>query len=113
MGKARQHAFSIMGHNWQYEPWTANSTVQGFNPFSFDTGVYGGIGPSRHLNILTSAGGAFRVTGDYLYRTQDSLNFAGGLWGIFRIHAAPRPCGAGDLWCPPTQDTDTISVDPQ
>jgi hypothetical protein len=74
-----------MGHNWQYHPWTANSTAQGFNPLSFDTGVYGGIGPSRHLNILTNAGGAFRVTGDYLYRTQESFSFAGGMWGIFRV----------------------------
>ena len=85
MGKTRQHAFGIMGHNWQYHPWTANSTVLGFNPFTFDTGVYGGIGPSRHLNILTNAGGAFRVTGDYLYRSQESFSFAGGMWGIFRV----------------------------
>ena len=85
-GHPRQHGFTVFGHHWQFEPWTANSTAQGFNPFSFEVGSYSGIGPTRHDNILTTAGGAFGVPGDYLYRTQESFNFsAGGLWGIFRV----------------------------
>jgi hypothetical protein len=40
----------------------------------------------RHWNIvLPSAGGPFRVPGDYLYRTQESFLFTDGLWGIFRV----------------------------
>jgi hypothetical protein len=48
-------------------------------------GSFSHIGPTRHLNILTQAGGLTQVTGDFLYRTQDSFNFTGGMWGIFRV----------------------------
>jgi hypothetical protein len=84
-GHPRQHGYTLFGHHWNFEPWTQNSTVQGFNPFTFEVGSYSGIGPTRHLNILTTAGGLFRIPGDYLYRTQDSFQFSGGLWGIFRV----------------------------
>ena len=110
-GHPRQHGFTVHGHDWQLEPWENNSQVQGYNPRSFSIGSESGIGPTRHVNILTKAGGLFMQPGDYLYRTQESFNFSyGGLWGIFRVNKAPRPCGAGDLWCPPTE-VDTISVD--
>jgi hypothetical protein len=88
-GHPRQHGFTVFGHHWQFEPWTNDSTVQGSNPFTFDVGSYSGIGPTRHENILTTAGGLLQLPGDYLYRTQDSYNFsAGGLWGILRV--SPR-----------------------
>ena len=107
-GHPRQHGFTIHGHNWQLEPWQNNSRVQGFNLRSFSIGSESGIGPTRHVNILTKAGGVFMRDGDYLYRTQESFNFSyGGLWGIFRVNRAPRPCGPTDLWCPPTE-VDTL-----
>jgi hypothetical protein len=84
-GHPRQHGFTLFGHNWDFEPWTAGSTLQGSNPFTFKVGSYSGIGPTRHDNILTRAGGVFSVTGDFLYRTQESFQFTGGLWGIFRV----------------------------
>jgi hypothetical protein len=84
-GKARQHGFTLFGHHWGFEPWTNDSTVQGHNPYTFEVGSYSGIAPARHLNILTTAGGLFHVPGDYLYRTQESFMFGGGLWGIFRV----------------------------
>jgi manganese oxidase len=84
-GHPRQHGFTIFGHNWQFEPWQANSTVQGNNPFTFLVGSDSGIGPTRHSNILTQAGGRFALPGDYLYRTQESFQFTNGLWGIFRV----------------------------
>jgi hypothetical protein len=86
-GHARQHGFTVFGHHWNFEPWTKNSTVLGANPFTFEIGSQSGIGPTRHLNILTKAGGLNSITGDYLYRTQDSFNFSSGLWGIFRVTA--------------------------
>jgi len=86
-GHSRQHGFTIFGHHWNFEPWTKNSTVLGVNPFTFEIGSQGGIGPTRHLNLLTRAGGLNNIIGDYLYRTQDSFNFSGGLWGIFRVTA--------------------------
>jgi hypothetical protein len=90
-GHPRQHSFALFGHHWNFSPFTQLSTVQGFNPFTFEVGAYDGIGPTRHLNILTAAGGLRRVAGDYLYRTMDSPNFAGGgLWGIFRVVPAGK-----------------------
>jgi manganese oxidase len=84
-GHPRQHGYTLFGHHWNFEPWTQNSTVQGTNPFTFEIGSYSGIGPTRHFNILTKAGGLFNIPGDYLYRSQESFQFGGGLWGIFRV----------------------------
>jgi hypothetical protein len=86
-GHARQHGFTLFGHHWNFEPWQNGSLVQGSNPLTFELGSYSGFGPTRHFNILTTAGGLRRKTGDFLYRTQDSFGFGGGLWGIFRVSA--------------------------
>jgi hypothetical protein len=87
-GHARQHGFTLFGHHWNFEPWQNNSLVLGNNPLTFEIGSFSGFGPTRHFNILTVAGGLTRKTGDFLYRTQDSFGFAGGLWGIFRVSTA-------------------------
>ena len=94
-GHPRNHAFSVAGHDWIINPWNCplwpkpgdcESNTLGWNKFSVNRiGTAGGIGPARHLNILTRAGGAFQVPGDYLYRTQEGFMFGGGLWGIFRV----------------------------
>jgi hypothetical protein len=107
-GHPRQHSFALFGHHWNFSPFTQLSTVQGFNPFTFEVGAYDGIGPTRHLNILTAAGGLRRVAGDYLYRTMDSPNFSGGgLWGIFRVEKAGR------VLTPLPSDPPVYYVDPQ
>jgi hypothetical protein len=93
-GHPRQHGFTVFGHHWNFEPWTANSTRQGTNPFTFEVGSYSGIGPTRHDNILTTAGGLLNIPGDYLYRTQESYQFSGGgLWGIFRVYPSETIIG--------------------
>ncbi|MEO6661151.1 MAG: hypothetical protein ABIN44_12735 [Burkholderiaceae bacterium] len=94
-GHPRNHAFTVFGHDWIVNPWNCplwpkpgdcESNTLGWNKFSANRiGTSGGIGPARHLNILTNAGGAFQVPGDYLYRTQEGFMFSGGLWGIFRV----------------------------
>ena len=97
-GHPRQHGFTIHGHHWQFAPWKSASRVQGFNPRTFDIGSESGIGPTRHVNILTQAGGLFNTTGDFLYRTQESFNFSyGGMWGIFRV----KPRKVDPCYCPP------------
>jgi hypothetical protein len=86
-GHMRNNVFNLHGHFWQDEPFTNNSKSIGNNPFSEFKGATYGVGPSSHYEVdpVNGAGGARRVTGDYLYRTQESFMFDGGLWGIFRV----------------------------
>lgn len=95
-GHPRQHALAIFGHNWSLNPWIHRSSVMGWNedsPTRF--GTTNGIGPARHLNILTRAGGDCAIHGDYLYRTQEGFMFGGGLWGILRVNEPKDPWWVG------------------
>lgn len=103
-GHPRQHSFTISGHNWSETPWNTDSSKQ-VDKTRFDldgktelktprgntTGVVNGFGPMRHVNLLTTAGGKSKIPGDYIYRTQDSFNVTGGLWGIFRVTPQKSP----------------------
>jgi hypothetical protein len=97
-GHSRQHAFVLYGHNWDYQPWIKGSTeqydnVDGNEEMKMTTsrlGAIGGIGPARHVNILTNAGGKFGVPGDYLFRVQEQFQFHGGMWGILRVKVNPK-----------------------
>ena len=87
-GHPRQHAFALFGHDWQIQSWEcdSDSTVMGWNQYGANrVGTISGIGPTKHHNILTTAGGDFHILGDYMYRSQESFQFNGGLWGIFRV----------------------------
>jgi hypothetical protein len=86
-GHQRNNVFITHGHVWREEPYLNNSTVLGGRTFSEFNGAMMGVGPSSHFNILlrNGAGGAFSVTGDYLYRTFNSFQFDGGIWGILRV----------------------------
>ncbi|HKV36256.1 MAG TPA: hypothetical protein VJP89_18100, partial [Pyrinomonadaceae bacterium] len=86
-GHMRNNLFNLHGHFWQDEPFTNNSKAIGNNPLSEVKGVQYGIGPTSHYEVIpvNGAGGARRVTGDYLWRTQESFMFDGGIWGIFRV----------------------------
>lgn len=91
-GNQRNNVFAVHGHIWQREPYVNGSTQIGDNPLSLWQGSRSGIGPSEHFDALleNGAGGAFGVTGDYLYRDQASFQFSGGLWGILRVEE-PSP----------------------
>ena len=105
-GHSRQHAVVLYGHNWEYQPWGFKSaTMQDDDTpahlkdpdrhVSTRIGAFGGLGPSRHVNILTTAGGYFCVPGDYLYRVQENFQFNGGMWGIFQVkdtQNTPKNC---------------------
>lgn len=85
-GNGTMQLFLLHGHTWQEEPYTANSTQIGNNPLSQPTGTRDQYGPNDHFEIvLPSAGGAFQVAGDYLFRTFPASQFSPGLWGIFRV----------------------------
>ncbi|NOT10523.1 MAG: hypothetical protein HOP23_01585 [Methylococcaceae bacterium] len=93
-GHSRQHAFVLHGHNWDYQPWANASTkltdADNKEPRTARIGAIGGIGPSRHVNILAKAGGKCEVPGDYLFRVQEQFQFQGGMWGIFRVSPTER-----------------------
>ena len=86
-GHSRNNVFNLHGHFWQEEPYANKSKIIGNNPLSEFKGSQYGIGPTSHYEVIpvNGAGGGRRVTGDYLYRTQVSIMFDGGIWGIFRV----------------------------
>jgi hypothetical protein len=87
----------------------------GTNTLSEWKGAQYGVGPGSHFDFLLKhgAGGAFAIPGDYLYRTFQSFQFDGGIWGIFRVsspYTAPPPSGCS---CPTGQNcTDVMCVQP-
>jgi hypothetical protein len=96
-GHARNNVFMVHGHMWQEMPYKdgSNSTVIGFKQDSPWHGSQWGHGPSNHFDVvIQSAGGAAQVPGDYLYRTFQSWQFDGGIWGLFRVerHVVDPPC---------------------
>ena len=98
-GHSRNDVFMAHGHIWEEEPYTNNSTALGSNPLSEWKGAQFGIGPGSHFDFLLKhgAGGAYAVPGDYLYRSFQSFQFDGGIWGIFRVSPGykeppPNPC---------------------
>jgi len=86
-GHTRNHVFALYGHVWQREPYTANSSRIGTNPRSFWRGSQDQGGPTNHWDLLPEhgAGGAFSVTGDYLFRDMLPINYNNGMWGIMRV----------------------------
>ncbi len=89
-GHSRNTVFNLHGHIWDEYPWVNGSTRIGENPITEWKGTVTGPGPSFHYNLVPrfGAGGAFGVTGDYLWRDQASFAFDGGIWGILRVKPA-------------------------
>lgn len=86
-GHQRNNVFTVDGHVWQRNPYVSNSTAIGNNALSEFTSAQMGVGPSSHFDapLMNGAGGKFMVAGDYLYRTFQSFQFDGGLWGLLRV----------------------------
>jgi hypothetical protein len=108
-GHPRNNVFVAHGHIWQEMPYLtgSSSSIIGFNDNSAWHGAQWGHGPSNHFDVrIQRAGGAFGITGDYLYRTFQSFQFDGGMWGLFRVVNAPPP----DTTC--TTDPCTIEATP-
>ena len=113
-GHPRNDTYLLHAHIWEQEPYADASQIISSNPLSNWVGSQGGIGPGSHFDFLPKggAGGRFRVSGDYLYRTFESFNFDGGIWGLIRVGlSAPppscTPCPIGqicpDVVCPVAQ----------
>jgi hypothetical protein len=100
-GHARNNVFMLHGHIWQEMPYLTRpplsdinfpdqraSNIIGFNNRSSWHGSQWGHGPSNHFDVVIGgAGGAFRIRGDFLYRTFQSFQFDAGMWGILRVEA--------------------------
>jgi hypothetical protein len=88
-GAQRNHVFTVHGHVWQEHPYINGSTEIGENiTGTWYTGARMGHGPTNHFDCLLrhGAGGAFQVTGDYLWRDYSSFLFDGGIWGLLRVY---------------------------
>jgi hypothetical protein len=85
-GGVNDHIFELHGHAWQEEPYSQGSAVIGNNPLSQWQGMRMGHGPTNHFDVvLSSAGGAKAVKGDYLYRSHHGLGFRSGMFGVVRV----------------------------
>ncbi len=94
-GHTRQQGITLHGHKWSPFAWTdasskliANSDLAANASWTIQ-GTYNAIGPMMAANLLFKAGGSNRfadsIPGDYLFRSQASFVFDGGIWGILRV----------------------------
>ena len=102
-GGSRNSTFALHGHLWPRDPYLEeNVDKDGFpqqqkkpgvgsvrigdNPMTMYLGGQENVLPGAHWSfVFPSAGGAFAVPGDYLYRDAGSLGNLGGFWGILRV----------------------------
>ncbi|MFL6193296.1 MAG: hypothetical protein ACJ75H_03945 [Thermoanaerobaculia bacterium] len=86
-GHTQSHVFELHGHPWLELPYINSSTSIGANPNSELFGTRGGHGPTDHFDavIYDGAGGKFKVTGDYFYRSYAGPRLDAGMWGILRV----------------------------
>lgn len=90
-GHTRQQAITVHGHHWSPFPWKEGSTEMYADSESalknswIIQGSYNSVGPMMAANLLTKAGGDDSIPGDYLFRSQASFVFDGGIWGLLRV----------------------------
>lgn len=94
-GHTRQQGLALSGHGWNPYPWSADSRrFDAANGSSIRQGVFNAFGPMMGISLEVTAGGGSRVAMDYLFRSQASFLFDGGLWALLRVRAdepARRP----------------------
>lgn len=90
-GHTRQQAITLHGHHWNPFPWKAGSTEMHADSDAslaeswLVQGSYNGVGPMMAANLLLKAGGSSSNPGDYLFRSQASFVYDGGIWGLMRV----------------------------
>jgi hypothetical protein len=102
-GHTRQQAFTVHGHDWDPAPWNAGppGTNRGSHVMRVSheaamadawtvQGSYNGVGPMMAANLLMHAGGRAELPMDYLWRSQASFVFDGGIWGLMRVVDKPK-----------------------
>jgi hypothetical protein len=81
---AQPIAFTIHGHGWQDEPYVKRSTEIGHNEMAQFIGSQEVTVTQKYDIVIDSAGGPFKVPGDYLYQAYNQEQRM-GIWGIFRV----------------------------
>jgi hypothetical protein len=100
-GGSRNTTFALHGHHWARDPYLAeNVDAKGFpmprpgvgsvrigdNPMAMYLGGQENVLPGAHFSfVMPSAGGAFAVPGDYLYRDVGGMGNLSGFWGVVRV----------------------------
>jgi hypothetical protein len=113
-GNGNEQVMTLHGHVWQEEPYLQNSTaittLSTPNSQSNWQGSRDEHGTNDHFEIVTTAGGPNKVSGDYLFRTFMSADFQGGMWGIVRV-CGTLPCPAPQtVSCPPGAATPGVAA---
>jgi manganese oxidase len=96
-GHTRQQAITLHGHDWNPAPWTRNSqallpTHNAAIKHAWNVqGSYNAVGPMMSANLLLTAGGRWQVPMDYLWRSQASFVYDGGIWGLMRVLPSQQP----------------------
>src|SRR5262249_14471775 len=81
---AQPLAFTIHGHGWQDEPYIRRSAEIGHNSMAQRIGSQEVTVTQKYDIVLDSAGGPFKVPGDYLYQAYNQEQKM-GIWGLFRV----------------------------
>ncbi|MDH4228592.1 MAG: hypothetical protein OEW11_02445 [Nitrospirota bacterium] len=88
-GAGRGTTYALFGHVWQRYPYLAGTVPSQFigtNPYSRYEGAQESVTPAAHFDwVFPSAGGTYKVAGDYLYRDLASFGNTSGLWGLVRV----------------------------
>lgn len=90
-GHTRQQAITLHGHHWNPFPWKPGSSEMYADSNAslaeswLVQGSYNGVGPMMAANLLVKAGGSSASPGDYLFRSQASFVYDGGIWGLMRV----------------------------
>lgn len=90
-GHTRQQAFTVHGHDWNPYPWNKDSSaLLSSHAASVEDawiiqGSHNSVGPMMATNLLMQAGGRREVPMDYLWRSQASFVYDGGIWGLLRV----------------------------
>jgi hypothetical protein len=96
-GHTRQQAFTLHGHDWDPAPWNLGSNelrathASAMQDAWTVQGSYNSVGPLMAANLLVHAGGRREVPMDYLWRSQASFVYDGGIWGLLRVTPAAAP----------------------
>ena len=90
-GHTRQQAFTVYWHDWNPYPLNSDSSellpthAEAMKDAWIVQGSYNSVGPMMATNLLLHAGGRNEVAMDYLWRSQASFVYDGGIWGILRV----------------------------